>query len=54
MKPESDADRRNQVSTNPDEHGDDDEYAAFADSRDEEESLCRRGARSRAAARARS
>ena len=31
MRLESDADRHNQVSTNPDEHGDDQEYAAFAD-----------------------
>ena len=36
------------------EFNDDEDYAAFADNRDEEESLARRSARSRAAARARS
>ena len=53
MKQESDADRPNPVSTAKFEFNDDEDYAAFAD-RDEEESLARRSARSRAAARPRS
>ena len=47
VKPESDADRPNPTSTTPYEYGNDDEYAAFADARDEEESLSYRNARSR-------
>ena len=54
MKPESDADRPNPISTTPYEYGNDDEYAAFADARDEEESSSYQNARSRDAARARS
>ena len=53
VKQESDADRPNSVSTKF-EFNDDEDYAAFADRRDEEESLARRSARSRAAARPRS
>ena len=53
VKQESGADRPNSVSTKF-EFNDDEDYAAFADRRDEEESLARRSARSRAAARPRS
>ena len=53
VKQESDADRPNSVSTKF-EFNDDEDYAAFADRRDEEESLARRSTRSRAAARPRS
>ena len=49
MKQESDADRPNPVSTAKFEFNDDEDYAAFADGRDEEESLSYRNARSRAA-----
>ena len=52
-KQESDADRLNPVSTKF-EFNNDEDYAACADRRDEEESLARRSARSRAAARPRS
>ena len=54
VKQESDADRPNPVSTAKFEFNDDEDYAAFADRRDEEESLSYRNARSRAAARPRS
>ena len=54
MKPESDTDRPNPVSTTPFEFDNDDEYAALADAREREESLSYRNARSRDAARARS
>ena len=53
VKQESDADRPNSVSTKF-EFNDDEDYAAFADRRNEEKSLARRSARSRAAARPRS
>ena len=49
MKQESDADRPNPVSTAKFELNDDEDYAAFADRCDEEESLARRSARSCAA-----
>ena len=54
MKQESDADRPNRNTTAKFEFNDDEDYAAFADGRDEEESLSYRNARSRAAARPRS
>ena len=54
VKQESDADRPNPVSMAKFEFNDDEDYAAFADGRDEEESLSYRNARSRAAARPRS
>ena len=53
VKQESDADRPNPAVAKF-EFNDDDDYAAFADRRDEEENLARRSARSRAAARPRS
>ena len=53
VKQESDANRIDPDSVTF-EFNDDDDYAAFADNRDEEENLARRSARSRAAARARS
>ena len=54
VKPESDADRPNPVSMTPFEFDNDEDYVAFADAREKEESLSYRNARSRDAARARS
>ena len=54
VKQESDADRPNPVSMAKFEFNDDEDYAACADGRDEEESLSYRNAQSRAAARPRS
>ena len=54
VKQESDTNRPNPVSTTNFEFNDDEDYAAFADRREEEESLSYRNARSRAAAKARS
>ena len=54
VKHESDTDRPNPASAAPFEFDNDEDYAAFADGRDEEENLSYRNARSRAAARARS
>ena len=54
MKPESDTDRLNPVSTTPYDFGDDEKHATFADAREKEESMSYRNARIRDAARARS
>ena len=54
VKPESDTDRPNRASTTPFEFDNDEDYVAFADAREKEESLSFRNARSRDAARARS